>query len=187
MLWRLNHELFPDPGSPIAKTTTPFGGRELALGAATWGVEAAWLGISLVAALDAAPSATAGRGSLPRPRPLPPRPLRRRFFCAESPPTEGTFAWLDPMSLFPCSGSGDSEASISLGRFIRGCGNGIAISRAFAPRRNRLVVKELFQVPRLRPWGQPFCGASSARASISACKPCNTMRYPRTIWRNLPR
>src|SRR6185295_11440423 len=45
---------------------------------------------------------------------LTPHPLRRRFFCAESPPTEGTFPWLDPMSLFPCSGSGDSEASISL-------------------------------------------------------------------------
>lgn len=55
------------------------------------------------------------------------------------------------------------------------------------PRRNMLVVKGLFQVPRLRPWCQPFCGASSARASISACKPCNTMRYPRTIRRNLPR
>ena len=55
------------------------------------------------------------------------------------------------------------------------------------PRRNMLVVKGLFRVLRLRPWCQPFCGASSARASISACKPCNTMRYPRTIRRNLPR
>jgi hypothetical protein len=25
MLWRLNHELFPEPGIPIAKITTPFG------------------------------------------------------------------------------------------------------------------------------------------------------------------
>src|ERR1039458_7426354 len=27
MLWRLNQELLPDPGSPIASTTTPFEGR----------------------------------------------------------------------------------------------------------------------------------------------------------------
>ena len=27
ILCRLNHELFPDPGRPIAKTTTPFGAR----------------------------------------------------------------------------------------------------------------------------------------------------------------
>jgi hypothetical protein len=26
MLWRLNHELLPEPGSPIASTTTPFEG-----------------------------------------------------------------------------------------------------------------------------------------------------------------
>src|SRR5580658_10330508 len=27
MLWRLNHELLPDPGNPIASTTTPLEGR----------------------------------------------------------------------------------------------------------------------------------------------------------------
>jgi hypothetical protein len=64
MLWRLNHELFPDPGSPIAKTTTPLDGRELALAGATWGIDVAWLGISLAAALDAAPSPLP-RGAVP--------------------------------------------------------------------------------------------------------------------------
>ena len=31
MLWRLNHELLPEPGSPIARTTVPFDalGREV--------------------------------------------------------------------------------------------------------------------------------------------------------------
>src|SRR6202161_3468572 len=33
-LWRLNHELLPEPGSPIASTTTPFGGRGDAAGTA---------------------------------------------------------------------------------------------------------------------------------------------------------
>ena len=28
MLWRLNHELLPDPGRPTARMTAPFGGRD---------------------------------------------------------------------------------------------------------------------------------------------------------------
>jgi len=33
-LWRLNHVLFPEPGSPIASTTIPLGARAAAAGAA---------------------------------------------------------------------------------------------------------------------------------------------------------
>src|SRR6266436_8772077 len=32
MLWRLNHELLPEPGRPMARITAPFGGRAGALG-----------------------------------------------------------------------------------------------------------------------------------------------------------
>ena len=43
---RLNHELLPDPGKPIARTTVPLLGRVVA-GAAT--VEAAWVSAAGVA------------------------------------------------------------------------------------------------------------------------------------------
>jgi len=36
-LFRLNQELLPDPGSPIARTTTPFGGRDATTGGTAGG------------------------------------------------------------------------------------------------------------------------------------------------------
>src|SRR6266513_984729 len=89
MLCRLNHELFPEPGSPMAKITTPFG-RAAAAGDATviLGVCGALItsgtfsfeeeGVAVCA------EAVTGRAPLP-PRPRPPRPLlrlRRRFASA---------------------------------------------------------------------------------------------------------
>src|ERR1700719_1479411 len=38
MLWRLNHELLPDPGNPIASTTTPLEGRDASSGGRADGV-----------------------------------------------------------------------------------------------------------------------------------------------------
>src|SRR5579864_5300597 len=67
MLWRLNQELLPDPGSPIARTTTPLLARGAETGAA--GTEAGCA--SAGAALAGAAACWAGR-LLPRP------PLRRR-------------------------------------------------------------------------------------------------------------
>src|SRR5205807_505972 len=72
MLCRLNHELLPEPGSPIASTTLPLLGCAAAAGLAPVeliaGAAAGW-GVNL-----AASPATFGRAPLPR----PPRPRRRR-------------------------------------------------------------------------------------------------------------
>ena len=51
-LCRLNHELLPDPGSPMASTTIPLGGRGGAAGMRPGGVE--------VCGTETAASAAAG-------------------------------------------------------------------------------------------------------------------------------
>src|SRR6185369_9414599 len=94
MLWRLNQELFPDPGRPIARTTTPFGARgvagrgagaagtvsragEVSIGAATGSEE----GVASVAC----PSVV---GSALRVLLRPPLPRRRRRFGFSADPGE---------------------------------------------------------------------------------------------------
>src|SRR5580704_15264771 len=91
MLWRLNHELLPDPGNPIASTTTPLEGRD----ASTWGgvdvalaavrpckATAVEAGLSFEAVCDGCgsppvPADSTGEAPL-RARPRPPLPRRRR-------------------------------------------------------------------------------------------------------------
>src|SRR6266480_2174490 len=89
MLCRLNHELFPEPGSPMAKITTPFG-RAPAAGdvPVTLGACGALIVSGAFSfegeAVAVCPEAVTGRAPLP-PRPRPPRPLlrlRRRFASA---------------------------------------------------------------------------------------------------------
>src|SRR5271154_6760666 len=89
MLWRLNHELLPDPGRPIASTTVPLLARAGADAecagsfAATAGAGADDFGADdSVAAASAVGSAAAGvcaaRGVRERDPPRPPRLRRRR-------------------------------------------------------------------------------------------------------------
>ena len=95
-LWRLNHELLPEPGNPMARTTTPFGGRCGAAGTAgTLGATGeVTVGSSASPASESSSSApsTGTTGMDPfaaagakacatacsRPRPPRPRPPRRR-------------------------------------------------------------------------------------------------------------
>src|ERR1700732_3050692 len=79
--WRLNQELFPEPGRPIARTTTPLDG---CCGVAV-GVAAAGAVVSLVSEAgadgDGVPSAGAPcveGEAVWRVRPRPPLPRRRR-------------------------------------------------------------------------------------------------------------
>jgi hypothetical protein len=97
-LWRLNHELLPEPGRPIARTTTPFGGRCGAAGVdGTLGAAAAE-GVALGSSASPASGNSSSAGSAgttgtdpftaagakacatacSRPRPPRPRPPRRR-------------------------------------------------------------------------------------------------------------
>jgi hypothetical protein len=107
MLWRLNHELLPDPGSPIARTTTPFEacGRGATEGDAARGASAASASgtVSVVAG-------AAGVREPPRPRPLPPRLRRRRTGRPASDPEDWAFAGIDCSSP-DSSGSGESAAA----------------------------------------------------------------------------
>src|SRR5882724_6530672 len=79
MLCRLNHELFPDPGNPMARITVPLGTRGAAAGAgfAADGATGATPSPSVVAS-----AGTALDGAIPPvlepPLPRPPRPRRRR-------------------------------------------------------------------------------------------------------------
>src|ERR1700677_429607 len=100
MLWRLNHELLPDPGNPIASTTVPLLGRA-AVGAsrgrasvgneATAGIvataafptdDSAATGSAAAGSVADSFAATSGAGGEPavfeRERPRPPRLRRRR-------------------------------------------------------------------------------------------------------------
>src|SRR5437016_5031199 len=101
MLCRLNHELFPDPGRPIASTTTPLLGRGDS-GVDTAG-RAPATGTGSAAPLSSettvfravvAPAAGDRVGVAPvRLRPRPPLPLRRRFLLASPLPPDG--GWID--------------------------------------------------------------------------------------------
>ncbi len=92
-LFRLNQELLPDPGSPIARTTTPFGGRDATTGGTAGGpvgaADSATGGAARPAAdgvssEGASPIALTAAGVKARPtgcrrsRPPRPRPPRRR-------------------------------------------------------------------------------------------------------------
>src|SRR5215471_17903531 len=87
MLFRLNQELFPDPGSPIARITDPFGGRGGATGITSAGVDTAGtpgvsLGSTAGTVASAEGTATGARADPFLPRPRPPLPLRRRLGAA---------------------------------------------------------------------------------------------------------
>ena len=71
ILCRLNHELFPDPGSPTARTTTPLDAR------GAGGTLATAAGAAGSAA-DALAAAAAGCCDPELRLPRPPRPRRRR-------------------------------------------------------------------------------------------------------------
>src|SRR5260370_39609066 len=81
MLCRLNHELLPDPGSPIASTTVPLLARAAAAATSAGNFPATTASGTDASATDA-PAATAGVGVaaavLERDPPRPPRPRRRR-------------------------------------------------------------------------------------------------------------
>src|SRR5271168_3776231 len=83
MLCRLNHELLPDPGSPIARTTVPLLGRA-AVAAVTAGTFSAGTGAvgtaSVAKAAEASAVATGATAAAGRERdpPRPPRVRRRR-------------------------------------------------------------------------------------------------------------
>src|SRR6266403_1165769 len=95
MLCRLNQELLPDPGSPIARTTVPLLGRAGA--GTTWaGAFPAIIGFETEpSAADASAAevspATAGAGAAApgreRPPPRPPRLRRRRAVRGLGSPT----------------------------------------------------------------------------------------------------
>ena len=114
-LWRLNQELLPEPGSPMASTTTPFGARAAAVGAAgTLGVATDAAGASASPASGPSSSESTGVAgtapltavgakacatacSRPRPpRPLPPRRRRLRAACPPRPATGGEPADCSP-------------------------------------------------------------------------------------------
>src|SRR5439155_7459225 len=77
MLFRLNHELLPDPGSPMASTTVPLLGRceAIAVGA---GVDAATASAGAVCVSAVGDFGVAAAPDVGRLRPRPPRPRRRR-------------------------------------------------------------------------------------------------------------
>ena len=97
-LWRLNQELLPEPGRPMARTTMPFGGRVAAAGTAVGTRGACGTASAAGSAVSSAPSSGAvssdpgSSGTMPfaaagvkacatacsRPRPPRPRPPRRR-------------------------------------------------------------------------------------------------------------
>src|ERR1700722_5628761 len=112
-LWRLNQELLPDPGSPMARTTMPLGGRGPAVGTIA-GTEGAWVSgavdarspsseASPIGETGAIPFAAPGLKawatacSRPRPpRPRPPRRLRPRPRWPSSPATRLATGSLPP-------------------------------------------------------------------------------------------
>jgi len=100
MLFRLNHELLPEPGSPMASTTVPLLGRceAIAVGA---GVDAAIASVGAVCGSTVGDFGAAEATDVGRLRPRPPRPRRRR-----GRPT--TLAACDPVPVW--AGVADSEA-----------------------------------------------------------------------------
>ena len=100
MLFRLNHELLPEPGSPMASTTVPLLGRceAIAVGA---GVDAAIASAGAVCGSAVGDFGAAEATDVGRLRPRPPRPRRRR-----GRPT--ALAACDPVPVW--AGVADSEA-----------------------------------------------------------------------------
>ena len=116
---RLNHVLFPDPGSPIANTTTPLGCLGCAGRAAACSCLPAALASNGPAADDPAVSAASpyagcsGAAWLPAAAPRPPlprRPLRRRRLLPERCPSPGFPSPSAPL-LAPALSPGFSAAS----------------------------------------------------------------------------
>lgn len=102
MLFRLNHELLPEPGRPIERMTAPFGGLGGAAGmeaGAAGGVAASEDGVGGAAVCVA--GLVPGRWPL---RPRPPRVLLRRGRCW--PPRVPSLGAGSPTAA--CSGSGAS-------------------------------------------------------------------------------
>ena len=79
ILWRLNQELFPDPGNPMARITLPFGTRGATVGEAFAAAGITGASASLSGAdSDGAPLDGAVPAGRDPPLPRPPRPRRRR-------------------------------------------------------------------------------------------------------------
>ncbi len=137
-LCRLNHELFPEPGSPIARTTMPFGGRADAAGTAAGTRGAGGRASASGSPASSAPSSGASgaissvpgkSGTIPfaaagvnacatacsRPRPPRPRPPRRRRPRPRWPSPlaggRGRPAALTASSRAGCASNSDSEAT----------------------------------------------------------------------------
>ncbi len=145
-LWRLNHELLPEPGSPIARTTIPFGGRADAAGTAAGTRGACGAASASGSAPSSAPSSGAissvpgNSGTIPfaaagvnacatacsRPRPPRPRPPRRRRPRPRWPsPLAGGRdrpALLAASSRAGCASNSDSEAAGASGSCELGSG-----------------------------------------------------------------
>src|SRR3989442_12173978 len=96
ILCRLNQELLPDPGRPIARTTTPLGARGMVAGGAAAAAVLAALGTSGAIIAEALRCGEGGAGGSPRradsrgwvsprTRPRPPLPRRRRRRPGASP------------------------------------------------------------------------------------------------------
>src|SRR6476661_5042226 len=91
ILWRLNHELLPDPGNPIARMTLPLdtrgaAGGEVFAAAGGTGASASPSGPDSVEA----PADGAATADLEPPLPLPPRPRRRLRRGSPGPPVFST-------------------------------------------------------------------------------------------------
>ncbi len=136
MLWRLNHELFPDPGNPIARTTTPlegrgdsgWGGLDADLAAARpWGATgddaALSFGAACTGVVGSLPAAADSAGGAPlRLRPRPPLPRRRRrLFTSPLPPGRGWLACGSAGGISPAD-SGRSAAGVAWRTSVAGSG-----------------------------------------------------------------
>ena len=130
-LWRLNQELLPEPGSPIARTTMPFGGRagaaghcDGAVGRLRAGAAASPFGARSFGRASSDRVQLARRGLIPfaaagvkacatacsRPRPPRPRPpRRRRDGRAGQPHSQGDRGCSSGSADF-CSGAGSATS-----------------------------------------------------------------------------
>ena len=120
-MWRLNQELLPDPGKPIASTTVPLEGRGDSVGGGVVaGLAAARprgaalsFGEGCIGATASLPAtADSGGGAPLRPRPRPPLPRRRRrLFTSPLPASRGCLACGSAGGASPAD-SGCSAAAI---------------------------------------------------------------------------
>src|SRR6202008_684375 len=115
ILLRLNQELLPEPGRPMARMTAPLGGRGMAGGVGCKVASAGTAGIvgAPVEGADGDAGAAAWLAARAWPFSPPPRPplvrRRRGRFCA----ARGTPPWVDRAAIGTSGGSGVSTVSAS--------------------------------------------------------------------------